>query len=286
MILSEVLRIGDEVILKVDSERRIWTDTYKDVLDGTKGVVCGFFDAVIYVPRVPVLSEKPGVYHQKGSVSIWLPDGRIVPGDWSVEMVDRDEERRRSAAIRDKNGLIRTTQVRLGDLPPTKFWEKDKVYVHFPNDEYAGTIGRIDYNFMHKHRDNGSPWPFYDINLTQGGTMSAEESWIELVERGNVWKYYHDEPLTFTDLKEEADFFQLIGQTEDVCNPKNNLYSWTKEEALEAIRNGLAHGFTAGSSFFTGFGGRPHLNAKRFKNEELGKRVAQATLEGHGLALI
>ena len=286
MILSELLRIGDEVIFKVDDERRAWTDTYKDVPNGTKGVVCGFYDTVIYIPRVPVLLDKPGVYHQKGAVSIWLPDGRIVPGDWSVEMVDKDEERRRSDAIREKSGLIRTTQVRLGDLPPTKFWEGDRVHVHFPDNEYSGqemTIARIDYSFMHKRRDNGSPWPFYDIKLAQGGTTSAEESWIELVKRGNVWKYYHNEPLSFADLKEEAGFFELIGQTEEVQNPANGLYHWTKEEVLEAIKNGTVHGFSVSGGLF---GSGPRIIAKRFKNEELGQRVVQATLEGFGLVSI
>ena len=286
MTLSELLQIGDEVIFKVDDEHRAWTDTHKDVPNGTRGVVCGFYDAVIYEPRVPVLVNPPGVYHCNGSVSVWLSDGRIVPGDYSIEMIDKDEERRRSVAMRDENGVLHAKQVRLGDLPPTKFWEGDEVRVHFPNNEYAEqkmTIGRIDYSFMHKRRDNGSPWPFYDINLAQGGTTSAEESWIELVERGNIWKYYHNEPLSFIDLKEEAHFFRLIGQTEEMRNPANGIYRWTKEEVLEAIKNGEVHGF-----FIKGFifGRGLHIHAMRFKNEELGKRVAQATLEGFGLVSI
>ncbi len=286
MTLSELLQIGDEVIFKVDDERRAWTNTYKDVPNGTKGVVCGFYDAVIYEPRVPVLVNPPGVYHQQGAVSIWLPDGRIVPGDWSVEMVDKNEEKRRDAAMRDKNGVLRTKHVRLGDLPPTKFWEGDGVRVHFPDNEYSGqemTIGRIDYSFMYKCRNDGSPWPFYEISLERGGTTSAEESWIELVKRGNIWKYYHNEPLSFTDLKEEAGFFKLIGQAEEVRNPANGIYSWTKEEMLEAIKNGTAHGFSVSGGLF---GSGPHISVCRFKNEELGQRIAQATLEGFGLVSI
>ncbi len=283
MILSELLQIGDEVMFKVDPERRAWTDTYKNVPDGTIGIVSGFYDAVTYIPRVPVLVRQPGVYHCKGAVSIWLRDGRIVPGDWSIEMVDKDEERRRDAAMRDASGLLREKYVRLGDLPETKFWEHDKVRVRFPHDgiEHEMTIGRIDYHQMHEGRSDGSPWPFYGVNYSAGVSTTAEESWIELIERGNVWKYHNNQPLSFADLKEEASFFQLVGQAEEMRNPTNGLYSWTKDEVLAAIKVGTVHGFSVSSGFF---GSGPHINAQRFKNEELGKRVAQATLKGFGLA--
>ncbi|OGH58601.1 MAG: hypothetical protein A2725_02780 [Candidatus Magasanikbacteria bacterium RIFCSPHIGHO2_01_FULL_33_34] len=282
MTLTELLQIGDEVVFKVDPERRAWTDIYNDVPDGTKGIVCGFYDAVIYESRVRVLVHQPGVYHRKGAVSVWLSDGRIVPGDWSIEMVDKDQEKRRDAALRGADGILRTPQVRLGDLPETKVWEQDKVRVRFPHDgsEHEMTIGRIDYHHMHQRRNDGSSWPFYDVRFMEGGSTSAEESWIELIERGNVWKYYNNQPLVFTDLKEEASFFHLVGQTEEVRNPKNNLYSWTEEEVLEAIMNGTVHGFSVDSGFF---GSGPYINAQRFKDEELGKRVAKVTLEGFGI---
>jgi hypothetical protein len=283
MTLSELLRIGDEVIFKVDPETRHWTDIYKDVPDGTKGIVCGFYDAVICEPRVPVLVHQPGVYHRKGAVSVWLANGRVVPGGYSIEMTDKDEEKRRDAAMRDEHGVFRAKQVRLGELPATKFWERDKVRVRFPHDdnEHEMTIDRIDYNHMHQRRDDGSPWPLYDVRFMEGGSTSAEESWIELVERGNVWKYHNNQPLTFADLEEEAGFFQMVGQTEEMRNPENGLYSWTKDEVLAAIKAGTVHGFSVSGSLL---GSGPHINARRFRNEELGKRVAKATLEGFGLA--
>ncbi|MEK7185190.1 MAG: hypothetical protein AAB726_01055 [Patescibacteria group bacterium] len=281
MTLTELLQIGDEVVFKVDPQRRAWTDTYKDVPDGTRGVVCGFYDAVIYEPRVPVFVHKPGVYYRRGAVSVLLRDGRIVPGDGSIEMVDKDQEKCRDAAMRGTDGVLRTEQVRLGDLPETKFWEQDQVLVRFPSDEHKMVIGGIDYCHMHKRRDDGSPWPFYRSRFMNGDQSSVEESRIELMERGNVWRYYNNQPLSFDGLKEEADFFQLVGQTEEVPNPKNNLYIWTKEEVLEAIKSGTVHGFSVSGGFF---GSGPRINAQRFKDEALGKRVAQMTLKCFGAA--
>ena len=283
MTPTQLLQIGDEVVFKIDPEHRAWTDTYKDVPNGTKGIVCGFFDAIIYEPRVPVLVDQPGVYHQKGAVSVWLKDGRVVPGDHSIEMVDKDQEKCRDAALRGADRMLRTERVRLGDLPETKFWERDKVRVRFPNkrEEQVMTIDRIDYHHMHKRRDDGSPWPFYDVRYAEGGTTSVEESWVELIERGNVWKYHNNQSLSFADLKEEASFFQLVGQTEEMRNPVNGYYSWTEEEVLDAIKNGTVHGFSVSSGFF---GSGPRINAHRYKDEALGKRVAKATLEGFGIA--
>jgi hypothetical protein len=277
MTLTELLQIGDEVVFRVNPERRMCMhDIYKDIPDGTKGVVCGFHDVVIYEPLLPVLVRQPGVYHRKGAVSVLLRDGRIVPGDWSIEMVDKDEERRRSAVLRG------TECIRLGYLPETKFCEQDNVRVRFPHDgsEHEMVIGHINYQYMHKRRGDGSPWPFYDVLYTEGGSTSVEESWIELVERGNVWRYYTNQPLVFADLKEEAKFFQFVGQTEEVCNPKNGLYSWTREEVLEAIKEGTVHGFSYISGFFgSGF----IIGARRFNDEALGERIAKATLEGCGI---
>lgn len=283
MTLSALLQIGDEVVFNVNSECRAWTNTYNDVPDGTKGIVCGFYDAVIYEARVPILAHQPGVYHCKGAVSVWLRDGRIVPGDYSIEMVDKEEEKRRDAALRDVDGVLRTEQVRLGDLPETKFWEQDKVRVRFPHDgsEHEMIIGSIAYHHMHKRRDDGSPWPFYNVHFNEGCCQtSAEESWIDLIERGNVWKYYNNQPLSFASLEEEANFFQLVGRTEEIRNPVNGCYRWTKKEVLDAIKNGTVHGFSVSSGFF---GSGPRINARRFKDEALGRRVAKATLEGFGI---
>src|SRR5690606_29229846 len=164
-------------------------------------------------------------------------------------------------ALRGADGILHTEQVRLGDLPETKFWEQDKVRVRLPHDggEHEMVVCSIDYCRMYDRCDNGSPWPFYNLQYMDAGRIGAEESWIELIERGNVWKYHNNQPLSFIDLKEEASFFQLVGQTEEVRNPKNSLYSWTRKEVLDAIESGIVHGFSISSGFF---GSRPQISAR------------------------
>ena len=273
MTPAELLRIGDKVVFTVGPEVRAFTRTYNNVPDGTEGIVCGFVDRVIYQPRVPVPMRQPGVYHGRGGASVWLPDGRVIPGEGFIKMVDKDEENRRDTAIRDVDGVLRPDEVRLGDLPETKFWEQDKVLVRFPHDVsvHDMTIKRIDYCHMHSCRHDGSPWPIYDVQYGGGGQTSVEESWIVLIERGNLWKYYNNQPLSFANLEVEALFFRLVGQTEEIRNPRNGLYSWTEEEVLEDIRKGYVHGF-----FVYG----PRIIALRFKDVALGERVAKAMLEG------
>ncbi|MCA9357402.1 hypothetical protein H6784_04195 [Candidatus Nomurabacteria bacterium] len=281
MTLTELLRIGDKVVFKVSPDNRQWADTYSNVPDGTVGVVCGFYDAVMYESRVQVLANEPGVYHRKGAVSVWLADGRIVPGGYSVEMVDKEEEKRRDALYRDERGIFcrNKDQVRLGDLPPTTFWEGDKVRVRFPSEAEVQemTIQGIDYHQMHEKRCDGSPYPFYRVGFQDGRSIAAEESWIELIERGNVWKYYHQEPLAFDSLKDESVFFTMIGRTEEVRNPETDNYRWTLDQALKAIKEGLGHGFT---NWMIPFSNNQRISVIKFLDEDLGSRVAAETLKG------
>jgi len=155
-------------------------------------------------------------------------------------------------------------------LPETKFWEFDLV----STERGLTTIVEVDYRRIHETCYDGSPWPIYTINIPAGTTSVTEDS-ISLVKRGNLWNYYHDEPMVFVDLQEEASFFIRIGETTEIRNPSNGWYRWTKDEAIAAIKSGSIHIYTISDMF-----GTPHIVARRFNNEELGTRVAKATMEG------
>lgn len=281
MTSNELLEIGDEVVFNVDRETRDWTKTYDNVPDGTKGVVCRIHDAIIYQGRTQVYGREPGVYHAKGGTTILLPDGRLIPGNYNVTMTDHAEQKRRDALKRNERGVFQETCIRLGDLPPTPFWEEDKVLVHRPNGDVELIVKGISYHRLHERNEDGSRCNAYEVHHVEGWQTCASADIMELIERGNVWKYHHDEALSFETLKEEAAFFTAIGRTEEVRNPETELYGWTLEQALQAIKDGTGHCFT---NDMIPFANVRSISVKRFLDEDLGRRVAAETLKGFNVA--
>lgn len=295
-MIDELMRVGDEVVITIDKENREWG--YNPCPDGTKATILGFSE--IHYGRLGNFGFKPGVYVNRAWVKVRLPDGKEYC-EWSgrLELTDKDEHERRLAAFRklqQEQPDNWQSKEFLRELPETPFWEGDfvrthgrsavtSVYSEMPPDHDPAVfqIIGIDYHYLTERTQIGTKYPAYKISskLGAGWNTSASEDEMVLVKRGPVWKFFHNEPITFGDIKEEAQFFESLGHTEEVRNPANNLYSWSKEEVLLAIKSGLVHGFSVGSGFF---GNGPSINAKRFKNEDLGRRVAQATLEGFGLA--
>ncbi len=294
-MIDQLMRVGDGVEITIPQESREWG--YNPCPDGTQATILGFSE--IHYGRLGNFGFKPGVYVNRAWVTVRLPNGQEY-SEFSdrLELTDKDEHARRLAAFRklqQEQPDNWYSKEFLRDLPETPFWEGDfvrvrghagvmSVYSEMPPDrdpEVFQIIG-IDYHYLTERTQIGTMYPAYKISskLGAGWHTSASEVDMVLVERGPVWKFYHDERLEFGDLKEEAQFFESLGHTEEVRNPANNLYSWTKDEVLEAIKSGLVHGFSVSSGFF---GGEPSISARRFKNEDLGRRVARATLEGFGL---
>jgi hypothetical protein len=69
----------------------------------------------------------------------------------------------------------------------------------------------------------------------------------------------------------------LIGEKDEVRNPKDDLYRWTKEEAIQALKDGLGHSITVDGGLF---GSGPHTSVIRFRNEEVGEKIRLLTIEG------
>ena len=280
-MIDALLNVDDKVVVEIGKESREWG--YNPCPDGTKATVLGFSE--ITYGRIGNCGLKPGVYANRFWTRIRLEGGH--------------EYARRLAGFRQRQAEdpdnCRTDEF-LRDLPETPFWEGDfvrvsrrsvisVVYDNMPpkqDPETFQVIG-IDYDKLDAKTVVGSKYPAYKISDKIGGGWhtSAGEDEMELAERGPVWKYYHNEPIKFFSLAEEAAFFGLIGETKEVRNQASGLYRWTKEEILDAIKAGLVHGFSLDRGFF---GGAPSIRAIRFKNEELGKRVACATLEGFNIS--
>ena len=299
-MIDELLRIGDEVTITIPKENREWG--YNPCPDGTKATVLGFSET--YYGRIGNFGFKPGVYVNRCWVKLHMEDGREHTEFSSrLEPTDKNEYEHRVAEFRkaqqEKPNDWHNNKEFIRELPETPFWEGDKVRVHArlaltvvtgemppEHDPEIFTIVEIDFHYLNEKTTIGTKYPAYKISdkLGSGWHTSANEDDMKLVERGNVWKFYHGEPLQFADIKEEAAFFMILGHYEEVRNPKTGYYSWTKDEILEAIKSGIVHSFSLGRGIFEFIWDPPtRISAYKFLDTSLGERVRQATIKGFNL---
>ena len=213
-MIGDVLRVGDEVTITLEAESREWG--YNPCPDGTRATVLGFTESTY--GRLGNWGRAPGVYENHSWVKLRLADGREHQ-EWDGRLtlvgVDDAEYQRRVDAWREAGG-IKAAAGCIRPLPATLAWEGDWVEVR--GERYI--VQRINYDWTPR---------VYDISdsLDAGWHTMARDGEMKLLERGNVWKYEHGEPLSFADVREEATFFQRMGHTESVRNPANGLYKWT-----------------------------------------------------------
>lgn len=285
--VDRLLVPGDRVVCKMDPEARGYGQ--KGPPDGTLGTFKGHtrfrqnrsrygLDRYFY---------EPGIYEADGVAIIEWDDGSSDVSGWAHEMADKDEYERRFAAyhaVKDKPHNYGENIVRVGDLPETKFYELDIVRTKFPDTERTGLrtrVAAVQWGWEKHPNQVGNvyqiDWVDENGEYAGMGHTYMNDGDLELVERGNLWKEFHGEPLVFKSLKEEIAFARGTGRYKEIRNPASNLYSWTGREAIEAVRSGIADGFTMSGSFF-GLSPRPSLY--KFENRDLGERVRQTTIAG------
>lgn len=282
--MGQWLQIGDTASIQVNPENRAWG--YNPAPDGTLVEIIGFGEQ--HVPRINNYGQAPGVYQNKYWVDVKLPDASVVRiSALHLQSLDEKLKEQRLQQWRDA-GMPDNEKLR--DLPETAFYEMDQVLIArqpaSPDLDGPREIVSIDYGWMeakrNAKRNDGSPYPFYRVTAyatnSKGATTGACEHEMTLLARGPVWCWYHNEPVIFASLQEEADFHYQMGFVEEVRNPKTDLFSWTLEETLTAIKDGLADGFSVSRGLF----GSNDLNHSliKYKHEDVGKRVRAATLEG------
>jgi hypothetical protein len=279
-MIAETAKIGDKVAITIPAENREWG--YNPCPDGTKATVVGFTE-IIY-GRIGNYGHKPGVYANHSTAKLLLEDGTemMEPCDRLTLLNEADYQARvaafRQAQKANPNHWRATVEAAyIHDLPETPFWEGDiiapkahtsllTICDEMPSAKYLNTfmIVGIEYYNLDRVIEGGYMYPAYQVSssLGAGWQTSATANHMRLIERGNVWKFYHDEELSFSDLHEEMRFYEAIGQVDEVRNPANGLYKWTTEEVVDAIRNGLAHGISVDSGLL---GMKPHVSACRFR---------------------
>lgn len=286
-MLSELMRPGDRVVFKRGAD--YYANDGDPAEDGAQGVVRQKIRITNYQERFGLVVREPGVYELDGPAIVEWDNGLVSqPNGYKLEMVDTDEyERRRKeyhARVKEVGWVAADAEydnrVRIGDLPTSKAWEQDfiKIVTTRHGIEY-GVIAGIDYY----HRDEPGKVTYrFDItdenkNITGGQTYAREDE-IEVLERGNVYKHYNGEPVTFKDLQEEAAFYACLGHSTDVRSPVSGNYGWTMKDALQAIKDDLVDSISLqGVPFGMGI---KNVRCSRFKDRDLGKRLQAETLKG------
>ncbi len=264
----KILDIGDVLIVAVLKENREWG--YNPAPDGTRLKVIGFNTR--FRGRVGEFGHKPGEYlFNDMPITAREDDGTFV--EIGAAHLRREDG---TSIPWDSEGTW------IGELPELPFWEGDAIR---SDRELRGSndvvITRIFYKDINtKCNDGITPYPIYTIapTMTAGISTSARESDLSLIRRGNVWKYYHSEPLKFESVAEEAQFYDgQLGRTKEIRNDVCGYFSWTIEEAVNAVRDGKADAISVNPGLF---GMKPRPNVKRFLDREVGERVREQTLLG------
>jgi len=264
------LMIHDVCLVKIPKEARQWG--YNPLDDKTEVTVVAFCS--IYYGRTGFLYDgmEPGVY-LNDSYTIVSNNGTLLSIDscyLELKNKDLENERRKEKKFFKK--------VKIQDLPETPFYEMDVVKIKETGE--IRTIGSIDYSYLNSFcNDKVTPYPCYRLHPIDSkcSYTSRNAQDIELIKRGNVWNEFHNLPLVFNYLSEEAEYAKQRGKYVEVKNPKLNLYSWNDpKDIVEAIQNKIVHGMVSSSGFF-GLGNS--ITAIKFYDEDLGSRVAKVTLE-------
>ena len=284
-----ILQTGDRVIHNMDKEARSWGR--KGPADGTLGTVLGFTKCKTHKARwgLDRYFYSPGVYYQDGVPLILWDDGSSEVSGWDHDLADTVELERRFAAWRKQNHNHGANHrlLRIEDLPETQFFELDIVQLK-PGTQAASSFQdspkrlRVSSILWHiKPDERGQAydveWIDDDGNYARCGSTWLHDNELELLERGNVWREYVNEPLKFADIREELAFAHGTGKVHEQRNPANQLYSWSADEVLAAIRAGTVDSMNLTPGLF---GGKTRPTAYRCEDRDLGERVRAYTIEG------
>lgn len=246
-VLDSYIRIGDRVAVLIDAETRAWcSKQYQQLPDGKEGVVIGINRYVKYVNRNRVFIDKAGEYQGNGiAVVKWDIGGNDAMSAHHIGPVDQSvlESRKTDMAYREAFD----TDTYVGPLPILPYWEGDIIRTKEPvlrahNEGFNDLIiTSIDYYQLGRFCNDGvTPMPIYDVRLAgiadSPMTRIRGEDITMLVERGNYWKLEHNEPLEFENIQDKLHFYDSIGETQQVRNPRTGYYVWSIDEAAEAIK--------------------------------------------------
>lgn len=97
------------------------------------------------------------------------------------------------------------------------------------------------------------------------------EEFLTLVRRGNYWKYFHGEELSFKTVHEEGQFWLDLGYVEDMeLRRKKKLRTWTRRLLVESLENHEIDTYVRSDEGFIAY---------RYIDQAVGNRVREHTLQ-------
>ncbi|MET0980253.1 MAG: hypothetical protein ABWX90_03295 [Candidatus Saccharimonadales bacterium] len=290
IVLERYLHIGDVVVMHMDKEAREWGRN--NVPDGTVGIVVGFKRFTDYYARINNFGHVPGTYERNGIAAIrWMNIEGTVSNtgagdlrwlhDHEKKMIERREDKAYSEAFE--------YAARIGDLPELPFWEMDTVRIiprRGQQQPWSHTdivrIESIDYHRLKDKRTDGSPMPIYNVTPLENGygRVCLETAELELVERGNLWKWYNNkrDEIKFDSLEKELAFHFALDKEEQIRCEQSGGYHWPFSAILPALEAGIIDIVKQSAGMF---GASDSMSAHKLTDPELSERVRQESIRGY-----
>lgn len=293
-MLDHSVRIDDDVVLDC-SDR--YSNPWDKVPNGTKGKVVAREIVTRHRGRYGIdryFGRQSGIYQELGNPSVLFETGQqvVVPTHLLKWVDDEVVYAQRLAAYRampgtsvERDAILNQT-TRIADLPNTKFWEGDicKIisgdFAFYGDERGLVRVQSIQWNWDDTpyHVEWVHP---VTLEYASRGSTYLKDANLELVQRGNVWREAHGEPLIFRNIEEEVIYAHNTGRTDEVRNPATGNFAWTKNEVLKAIEENIGHAFVVSGHPFVFDAG--HISVWSFHDADLATRARKAVLNGFNI---
>ncbi len=274
---KQILFSGDEVLINIPDE---FDDEYHpQIQKGTRGIVISFEKNCLgRNAGLQLNGLAPGIHFSKSYAYVQIngrKEGYIINCDY-LSLIDKKEQKYRLRRLGNNRKKCQDYDVHylVKTLPDTPFWEDDLVsYLdELEDDVKVYKVHAIEYGIYERNPKEG---PVYKIRnvVPKGIDCVAYEDQLTLLDRGSIWRYYHNETLIFDTVEEEIGFHETIGNVKVVVNPRNGLYVWRQNEIMPAIKNGLADSFEINGK---------KIILKKFKDRDVSEKAKLLTLKTWG----
>lgn len=280
LILERNAGPGDIVCMAVPTTDEGWHT--RAVPNGTLGTVKGFTQYEDHVAPIHNFGRKPGVYLCNGALLVeWEVEGdkTLLATASAHDIVHMNPTK--AAALRDKAWIeVVENRQYLRALPELPFMELDNVLHKGEGEHYH--IHSISYHDIDRVCSDGiSPFPIYTLTAERRGSFSVNADEIELVSRGNLWKWLNDRSsVVFKSLTEEVGFHVSMGMYEQIKCPDTGNNQWPQESVAAHAHSGLIDIIKFQNGLFGASG--IHI-AYKLTDPELSKRCNAALCEGFPL---